>query len=543
MGKEKRVKEEEIELLDLDLEEDKKDKKTTKKDTIKKVEKDEKKETKKKEESNKKETKKENVEEIEDKEAIKEEKTTKLKEKKKVKKTGLFIIGGILVFLLVSLFCVYNFILLPKIDLKGKKTVVLNYKDKYVEKGYSASRLGSNLDDDVKVKGKVNEKKLGTYEITYEVGSGIFKRKVVRKVEVKDTTNPKLEINNDDIYMCPGADFVPDKVKATDNYDGDLTKKVKSIINKDKTEVTYVVKDSSGNEKKVVKKIIYKDKEGPEITLEGNEEMYVTVGGSFKDPGATAKDNCDGDVSKEIKVSGSVDTSKNGESTITYTVKDKAGNESKKTRKVVVTSGIIYLTFDDGPQDGTTNVILDILKEEGVKATFFVTNKGPDSLIKREYDEGHTVALHTASHDYSLIYSSDENYFNDLYSVQDRVKRITGYESKIIRFPGGASNTVSRRYSVGIMSRLTKEVVNRGFKYYDWNISSGDAGSTTQASGVYSNVVNSLSRERPNMVLMHDIKSYTRDAVRDIIRYGKEHGYTFERITMDTEMITQRVNN
>ena len=534
MGKEKRVKEEEIEQLELDEEIEEKKKNTTnkKKEDIKKK-------------TKKEEIKKKEIEKAEDKieEDVEEEKIPKIKEKKKVKKTGLFIIGGVFIFLLVSLFCVYNFILLPKIDLKGKRVVVLNYKDKYVEKGYSASRLGSNLDDDVKVRGKVNEKKLGTYEITYEVGSGIFKRKVVRKVEVRDTTKPKLEVNDDDIYICPGADFVPDKVKATDNYDGDISKKVKSVINKDKTEVTYIVKDSSGNERKVTKKIIYKDKEGPEITLEGNEEMFVTVGSSFKDPGATAKDNCDGDVSKEIKVSGSVDTSKNGESTITYTVKDKAGNESKKTRKVHVTSGVIYLTFDDGPQDGTTNVILDILKEEGVKATFFVTNKGPDSLIKREYDEGHTVALHTASHDYALIYSSDEAYFNDLYSVQDRVKRITGYESKIMRFPGGASNTVSRKYSPGIMSRLTKEVVNRGFKYYDWNISSGDAGSTTQASGVYSNVVNSLNRNRPNMVLMHDIKPYTRDAIRDIIRYGKENGYTFERITMDTEMITQRVNN
>ena len=112
-----------------------------------------------------------------------------------------------------------------------------------------------------------------------------------------------------------------------------------------------------------------------------------------------------------------------------------------------------------------------------------------------------------------------------------------------MRFPGGASNTVSRRYSSGIMSRITKEVVNRGYKYYDWNISSGDAGNTTLASGVYSNVVNSLRHDRVNMVLMHDTKSYTRDAVRDIIRFGKNNGYRFEKITMDTEMITQRVNN
>lgn len=491
----------------------------------------------------KKEKKVEILEEKEEKkvEVSKEKKGKKNIEKKNKFKKKWFIIGGIILFVFIVIFCIYNFLLLPEISLKGKKVVVLNYKEKYTEKGYSASHLGKELDDDVKVSGKVNSKKLGTYEITYEVGSGLLKRKVVRKVEVRDTEKPKLEVNKDDIYLCPGADFVPEKIKAKDNYDGDLSKNVKHIINKDKTEVTYLVKDKSGNERKITKKIIYKDKEGPVITLEGNEEMFVTVGSNFSDPGAKAKDNCDGDI--DVKSSGSVDTNNNGEYIITYSVKDKAGNESKKTRKVVVTSGVIYLTFDDGPQDGTTNVILDILKEEGVKATFFVTNKGPDSLIKREYDEGHTVALHTASHDYALIYSSDEAYFNDLYSVQDRVKRITGYESKIMRFPGGASNTISRRYSSGIMSRLTKEVVNRGFKYYDWNISSGDAGSTTDPNGVYSNVVNSLSRERPNMVLMHDIKTYTRDAVRNIIHYGKEHGYTFERITMDTEMITQRVNN
>ena len=186
---------------------------------------------------------------------------------------------------------------------------------------------------------------------------------------------------------------------------------------------------------------------------------------------------------------------------------------------------------------------MDILKEEGVKATFFVTGYGPDELIKREYDEGHTVALHTNVHDYARVYASDEAYFEDLYAIQERVKRITGVESKIIRFPGGSSNTVSRHYSTGIMSRLTKEVVNRGFKYYDWNVSSGDAGNTTLASGVYNNVISGLRPTRENMVLMHDVKSYTRDALRDIIRYGKENGYIFEKITMDTDMVTQRVNN
>ena len=460
---------------------------------------------------------------------------------KKSKKIILIIL--ILFILLIGGFCIYNILLIPRIKLKGKSVVVLNYKDKYVEKGYSASYLNKDITKSVKVKGKVNSEKLGTYEISYKVKKGFFLKKVIRKVIVKDTVKPSLEVNSDDIYICPGSDFVPDKIKATDDYDGDISHKVESILNKEKTEVTYSVKDSSGNLKSVTKKIIYEDKENPIITLNGNEVMYVTLGGNFSDPGVSINDNCDGNISGSVVVSGGVNTNSMGEYNITYSVKDSAGNESSVKRKVVVTSGVIYLTFDDGPNSGTTNVILDILKEEGVKATFFVTNKGPDELIKREYDEGHTVALHTATHDYSIIYSSDEAYFNDLYSVQQRVKNITGYESKIMRFPGGASNTVSRRYSVGIMSRLTKEVVARGFKYYDWNVSSGDAGNTTDPNVVYSNVVNSLNRNRPNMVLMHDIKPYTRDALRNIIRYGKNNGYTFEKITMDTEMITQRVNN
>ena len=458
-----------------------------------------------------------------------------------MKKKKLFLIILLIVLLLILIgFLVYEFILLPSISLKGKNPTIVKYESKYVEKGYTARYLGKDITKDVRVSGKVNSKKLGEYDIKYKVGSGIFTRRVVRKVLVKDLEKPKLDIKNDDVYVCPGSDFVPEKVTATDNYDKKV--KVKNILNKDKTEVTYQAKDSSGNVTEVKKKILYEDKEAPKIELTGGEEMYISVGASFNDPGVKVIDNCDGEI-KDVKVEGEVNASAVGEYTITYSVSDKAGNIATATRKVIVSNGVIYLTFDDGPNSGTTNVILDILKEEGVKATFFVTNNGPDELIKREFDEGHTVALHTASHDYSIVYASVESYFNDLNSVSERVKRITGQESKIIRFPGGASNTVSRRYSNGIMTRLTQEVVNRGYKYYDWNISSGDAGGTTQASGVYSNVVSGLRYDRPNMILMHDIKAHTRDALRDIIRYGKNNGYRFEKITMDTEMITQRVNN
>ncbi len=473
--------------------------------------------------------------------------------KKKLKKKKQFFNKKILiVFVCIFsvLFCggLFQLIFFPRLSLKGEKTVVLNYKEKYVEKGYLAHHFGKDLTNDVKVKGKVRTNKLGTYQIEYRVGKGFFSRKVVRTVEVRDEEKPKLEIDTKDIYLCPGDEIVPEKVKAFDNYDGDISKKVKSVISKDHSSITYMVTDKSGNTKKVSKKIIFKDIEAPKLTLNGGEILYYYLGDEFSDPSVTITDNCDSKLESNLKVDGNVDMNQVGEYVLVYHVEDKAGNKGEVKRTVKINertkNGTIYLTFDDGPQSGTTDVILDILKEEGVKATFFVTNKGPDELIKREYDEGHTVALHTATHDYSIVYASGESYFEDLYSVQERVKRITGYESKIIRFPGGSSNTVSRKYTPGIMSYLTTEVQNRGFRYYDWNLSSGDAaGGSPTSDQIYNNVVGSLSHDRMNMVLMHDIKTYTRDALKRIIQYGKENGYRFEAITMDTEMVTQRVNN
>ena len=454
-----------------------------------------------------------------------------------------FLFWSFVLVLFFSFVVLVGKVLLPQIVLNGGENIVINYNEKYKENGFKANFWGNDLTSKVLVEGKVNEKKLGEYEVDYKVKYGFIERKVVRHIYVKDIEKPKLSVTSDDLYVCPDSKIKKDKVTAIDNYDGDISSKVKVKVLKDK--IIYSVQDSNGNKKIVTKKVIFKDIEKPNITLEGGEEITVYVGEEYKELGYSVSDNCDNNLKDKVKVEGSVDTSKEGVYTITYKLSDSSDNSTSVTRKVNVVDnkGIIYLTFDDGPNDGTTNVILDILKEEGVKATFFVTCHGPDELIKREYDEGHTVALHTATHNYAILYASDEAYFNDLQQVQNRVKRITGFDSKIIRFPGGASNTISRRYSSGIMSRITQEVLNRGYKYYDWNISSGDAGNTTDPNVVYSNVVNSLRTDRANMVLMHDIKTYTRDALRNIIRYGKNNGYRFERITMDTEMIAQRVNN
>ena len=311
---------------------------------------------------------------------------------------------------------------------------------------------------------------------------------------------------------------------------------------------------------KSVKKVKIKvmDKIPPEIKLNGNSETYVYVGRKYLELGAKATDNMDGDVSDKISITGEVDGNTIGKYEIKYTVTDSSGNIGEQIRKVNVTErpgdlscgekGVIYLTFDDGPNDTYTPKILDVLKKYDVKATFFVTNSGSDEMIKREYDEGHAIALHTASHDYAKIYASVDAFFDDLNSVAERVKRITGQEANLSRFPGGSSNTVSRKYSKGIMTELSKMVEEKGYNYVDWNVLSGDAEthkSTTFEGKVeeeIKNVTANLRSSVGNVVLMHDIKQTTATAIESIVKYGIDHGYKFK--VLDQSVIChQKINN
>ena len=459
---------------------------------------------------------------------------------KKVNYNNFIIFLSLVIFLAVVFAVSKN---VPKLTL-NEGNQVIDYLEKYEEPGYNLTINGKDKTSKVKVSGKVNNKKLGKYIITYKY-KGIITVKKNRVVYVKDKTKPVIMLNGSrDSYVCPNKKYIDEGFVSIDNYDGDISKKTK--VKTYNNYIKYIAIDKAGNKAQIIRNLIRDDISSPVITLVGDSVVEVSVGTNYSEAGFKAIDNCDGDITKNVEIDGNVDTNKPGEYKITYRVVDSSLNQTEVVRVVNVVNrapkGTVYLTFDDGPQDGTTNVILDILKEEGVKATFFVTNKGPDELIKREKDEGHTVALHTATHDYS-IYSSVETYYNDLNAVSDRVYRITGKRSKIIRFPGGSSNTVSRHYNVGIMSVLTKKVLEDGYKYYDWNISSGDAGSTTDSEVIYSNVVGNLSHDKINMVLMHDIKPYTRDALRKIIQYCKNNGYNMLPITGNTEMITQRVNN
>lgn len=486
------------------------------------------------------------------------------KEKKVVEKIEILLDEGmkkkfyLKIFLCVFCVCLlilllFYFICLPKLHLKGEKVITLSYHSTYKEAGYTASLYGKDITKKVRITGKVDTKKVGVYQIFYTVSNGILEEKKIRTVRVVDKDKPLITLKgNEKVTICPGAHYKEEGYTAYDAYDGDITKRVKVLEKED--HFLYTVTDSSYNKDVKQRDFIYEDKTSPMLQLKGNETVYVLVNHSYKEEGANALDNCDGDLSSSVVIEGNVNTSEPGTYLLTYKVKDKEGNASSIQRKVVVYKnvasgcidpGVIYLTFDDGPQAGTTEQILNILKEENVKATFFVTSKGPDHLLKREYEEGHAIALHTSSHNYAEVYASADAYFRDLNAVSEHVKKITGYESKIIRFPGGSSNTISRRYQVGIMSYLTKEVINRGYLYYDWNVDSEDAGRCVgkDSTCIYSHITSNLSLNKCNMVLMHDIKWNTANALRDVIHFGKNNGYHFAKITEETPMIRQGVNN
>lgn len=304
------------------------------------------------------------------------------------------------------------------------------------------------------------------------------------------------------------------------------------------------------------------DDDVPNIALTGDSEIVLYINDTYEEQGATAVDNFDGDLTTRIVIDGTVDTSKEGEYEIRYIVEDSSKNTASISRRVKVvprpvyspkvsstagylgcgTPGVIYLTFDDGPHGSYTPVILDVLKKYGVKATFFITASGPDNLVSREASEGHAVGIHSASHAYNKIYTSTTNFWSDFDIVEARIKNLTGKQPNLYRFPGGSSNTISKRFSVGIMSTLANEIHSRGYEYFDWNISSGDAGGTTNPNVEYSNVISSLSKSRGNVILMHDIKYHTSVAINDIVKFGLDNGYKFDVLTSDI-ICHQRINN
>jgi peptidoglycan/xylan/chitin deacetylase (PgdA/CDA1 family) len=209
---------------------------------------------------------------------------------------------------------------------------------------------------------------------------------------------------------------------------------------------------------------------------------------------------------------------------------DRQGDKSDGMKR-------IYLTFDDGPSSNTDK-ILDILDSYGIKATFFVLGKsGYDEQYKRIVSEGHTLAMHSYSHKYSEIYQSLDTYKADLLKLHDFLYELTGVDSKIVRFPGGSSNTISKVDMGELISYLDEQ----NMIYFDWNVSSQDASSVTKsAQEIADNVINGLGKFNNSVVLFHDAsnKDTTVEALPIIIdKVLESEDSVFLPISDDTVLV------
>lgn len=265
---------------------------------------------------------------------------------------------------------------------------------------------------------------------------------------------------------------------------------------------------------------------GPMMIMEGepHDSTFLTRGVKYSDNSGEAKLTID--ASK-------VNWNRQGIYEVTYSVNDSAHNVTTVTEQLRVVGKnekIVYLTFDDGPSV-CTDQILNILRQERVKATFFVTAQFTPYLNRMAAiaKDGHEVAIHTYSHNFK-IYKSIDSYFADLNKLNDLIEKYTGKRARIMRFPGGSSNSIYRKYNSDpkFMDRLCVALLDSGYQFVDWNLDSGDARGNNIAAD---RLVRSACGSRHNIqcLLMHDTgaKRTTVTALPQIIRNFKQHGYEF----------------
>lgn len=440
---------------------------------------------------------------------------------------------------------------LPLVEFK-EDTITLEINNEFHPTDYIEKTRKVDLSEITIDTSQLDMNTLGSYSVVYQA----LDKSYEINVNVVDTIAPTFDTINgetDETFALKAEDLVENVVDATNTTIE--FKEEYSFDTEGEYEFIIVVTDEANNHtEKPVKVKIYKDDEAP--VIQGDKELVKYVGNSFDAmDGMSVSDNRDKNVELKV-ISNSVNLKKAGTYEVEYEASDRSGNKSTFMKKVTVKEkvvekdyysgdNIVYLTFDDGPSYNTGK-ILKILDQYNIKATFFVTGYSSTyrNYIKEAYDAGHTIALHTYSHEYSEIYQSQDAYFKDLQKISDLVEDITGFKSPYIRFPGGSSNTISRNYCSGIMSTLTQEVRARGYQYYDWNVSSADAsGSNVSTSTIISSATSAGSGNL--MILFHDTygKDTTAEALPSIIDYYLNRGFTFKAIDESTPGFHHGVNN
>lgn len=196
---------------------------------------------------------------------------------------------------------------------------------------------------------------------------------------------------------------------------------------------------------------------------------------------------------------------------------------------------VIYITFDDGPGGKVTKEVLDILKKENIHATFFVIGsqvKGQEDIVLRMKDEGHSIGLHSFSHDRNKLYSCSENFLKEMIKCQDILYEVTNEKYTILRFPFGCNNSTYK-----LKKDLVDSLHNNNYKIFDWTLDSGDG--KNYKSSPQTLIKNSCKLQENIVLLMHCsfINENSAKALPSIIKFYKDNGYEFKTIDENTPEI------
>ena len=197
-------------------------------------------------------------------------------------------------------------------------------------------------------------------------------------------------------------------------------------------------------------------------------------------------------------------------------------------------SKIVYITIDDGPYPQNTPHLLEVLKKENVKVTFFDVGKQIEqfpSLLKAEYEQGHSIGNHTYSHDYHSIYKSPDTFLADIQKNDNLIFSVIGIHSKIIRAPGGTSC-----FNIAYYNLLDAN----DYIAYDWNLDTKDTDGNFSVKQLVDNVDIQIKNKKKIILLMHDLpaKSSSINALPIIISHLKERGYSFGTLGTNIMPIT-----
>ncbi len=194
----------------------------------------------------------------------------------------------------------------------------------------------------------------------------------------------------------------------------------------------------------------------------------------------------------------------------------------------------VFLTFDDGPTTSVTPFILDLLKEENIKATFFVLGnraKSNPDLIKREFEEGHYVANHGYTHKYSSIYTNSQTVLDEYNYTEGCIQDVLqnpDYHSRVFRFPGGSVGGYYKNIKMEAKGYLRQN----GIVSLDWNSLSKDAEGAKTKEMLLQNVIDTVGNKQSVVILMHDAadKILTYETLPSVIQYLRENGYSFKNL-------------